>query len=78
MKNQGLNSLNKFAKPVDVKQEEVENKKVDWAKMILLIYKILEPEIKKAPRIYVLIPVSFLWFMVYGGYKTLILLSNLF
>lgn len=68
--SKGLNSLNKFAKEVKVEEEILEVKlKVDWKKIGYLIFKLLEPEMKKLPRIYGLIPVSIILFEVYGIYK---------
>ena len=75
----GLDSLNKFAKEVKVEDEVLEVKlKVDWKKIGYLIFKLLEPEMKKLPRIYGLIPVSMIWFLGYGAYKTIELIINLF
>lgn len=76
----GLDSLEKFAKEIKVekKQPEQQNKKVNWSKVILLIWKILEPEMQKLPKIYSVIPISIIWFLGYGFYKTILLIIVLF
>jgi hypothetical protein len=67
----GLNDLNKHAKVSEkIEYETPVKKKTDWVKITLLIIKLLEPEMKKLPKVFIVIPISLLWFLLLGGYKS--------
>ena len=76
----GLNDLDKHAKKVEHKANyDLEEKpKINWSKVIKLIWKIAEPEIAKLPKYYILVPLTVIWFGGYGAYKTFELVINLF
>ena len=79
-----LNNLNKFAKKAREEAalnkiiEEKEEKKINWKKLIYAIWKIVEPEIKKLPKIYILFPITFAVFFSIGLYRSIEIIVNLF
>jgi len=76
----GLNDLDKHAKKSEKRLDfdSDEKPKVNWSKVIKLIWKIAEPEIAKLPKYYVVVPIFILWSGGYGVYKTAELVINLF
>ena len=81
MSNQpkGFNQLKKAASKVERRDivEDETPKKTDWKKIVYLILKILEPEIRKLPKYYVIIPLFILWALGYGIYLNIVYLIEL-
>ncbi len=51
-------------------QKQESEKKTDWVKVIKLIIKILEPELKKTPAYYRIIPLILVVFEVVGIFES--------
>jgi len=79
MKKKGFDSLDQHAEKIVYKESKEEiNQKINWKKLIFCIWKLLEPEIVKLPRIYVIVPLVILSTQFYGVYKGIELIINIF
>lgn len=80
MKNNIEDQLKKSVdkKPKMVFKEVEYDEKINWAKLIKAILKILEPHIKKMNPAWILVPIAFLYFTFSGMYHSIMQIINLF
>lgn len=75
----GFDQLSSAAKKIPKQEiQETKDEKVNWMKVGRLVFKILEPELRKMHPAWIVAPIALLWFEFYGMFKTVELVINIF